>query len=410
MRRLIVLALLLFPLVASADYRERRERLAASLDANTSVALLFGSEEEDDSFRQNDDFYYLTGWNEPGAALLIVPARDGRPYAETLFLPERNASIEQWTGARVTASSPDARVRTGFERVLPLGALRDEIVRVLPRAPSIYTHAEAASIPLRWLRRANAFPRYTSFENAATRIAALRLIKDADELATIRKAVNATVNAHAAASRAIRPGATENEIAGLIEYEFRRAGCEGRAFPSIVGSGRNSTVLHYNENSGTLDAGDVVVIDVGAECSRYAADVTRTYPVSGRFTPRQREIYDIVLAAQQAAVNAFKSGVSTIGRTAENSLYKVAYDYINTHGKDRNGQPLGQYFIHGLSHYVGLAVHDAGSPSAPLMPGAVFTIEPGIYIPEERIGVRIEDTYRVREDGTLECLSCAASK
>ncbi|HEX6177176.1 MAG TPA: Xaa-Pro peptidase family protein [Thermoanaerobaculia bacterium] len=410
MRRFVVIALLLFPLFASADYRARRERLAARLDANTSVALVFGSEEEDDSFRQNDDFYYLTGWNEPGAALLIAPAREGRPYEEILFLPDRNVSLEQWTGGRVTASSTDARGKTGFDRVLPLDALRDELVRVLPPRPTIHTQPEDASVPLRWLRRANAFPRYTTYESVATPIGALRLIKDGDEIALIRKAVNATVSAHNAASRALRAGATENEIAGLIEYEFRRAGCEGRAFPSIVGSGRNSTVLHYNENSGTLAAGDVVVIDIGAECSRYAADVTRTYPVGGRFTPRQREIYDIVLAAQQAAVDAFKSGVSTIGRASENSLYKVAYEYINTHGKDQKGQPLGQYFIHGLSHYVGLAVHDAGSTSAPLLPGAVFTIEPGIYIPEERIGVRIEDTYRVREDGTLECMSCAAPK
>ena len=132
--------------------------------------------------------------------------------------------------------------------------------------------------------------------------------------------------------------------------------------------------------------------------------------IGGHFSPRQREIYDIVLGAQQAAINAFKPGVSTFARTSANTIYKVAYDYIDTHGKDLHGQSLGRYFIHGLSHYVGLDVHDPGDTSRPLQPGMVFTIEPGIYIPEESLGVRIEDTFRVRADGTLECMSCGAPK
>lgn len=394
-------------------YRGRRERLAAKLDANSAVVLLFGNEEENDSFVQNDDFYYLTGWNEPGAALLIAPALEGRPYTEILFLPARNTSIEQWTGPRVTAESANAAEATGFARVEALDRLRDELVRLLRPRPAIHTDTSPdgpSTMPLRWLGRANAFPRYTSYADARPLIAELRLTKDAGEIAFIRKAVDAAVAGHRAALRAIRPGMTENEMAGLIEYEFRRAGCQGTSFPTIVGSGRNSTILHYSENSGVLADGDVVVMDIGAECSRYTSDVTRTLPVNGRFTPRQREIYEIVLGAQQAAADAFRSGVSTLSRGGENSLHRVAYDYINRHGKDRNGQPLGQYFMHGLGHYVGLDVHDAGSYSVPLGPGAVFTIEPGIYIAEEKIGVRIEDTYLVREDGTLECLSCGAPK
>jgi Xaa-Pro aminopeptidase len=133
----------------------------------------------------------------------------------------------------------------------------------------------------------------------------------------------------------------------------------------------------------------------------YASDITRTLPISGKFTPRQREIYDIVLGAQQAAVAAFQSGKSTLRRGSPNSLYQVAYDYINTHGKDLHGQPLGQYFIHGLSHFVGLNVHDAGDYDIPIGPGAVFTIEPGIYIPEEKLGVRIEDIVYVDTGGKL---------
>jgi Xaa-Pro aminopeptidase len=177
-----------------------------------------------------------------------------------------------------------------------------------------------------------------------------------------------------------------------------------------VGAGFNSTVLHYSADSAPIRDGDVVVIDVAGEYSMYASDITRTLPANGRFTPRQREIYDIVLGAQQAAIAAFQAGKSTLGRDAPNSLYKVAYDYINTHGRDKQGKPLGQYFIHGLGHHVGLNVHDANDANAPLDKGMVFTIEPGIYIPEENLGVRIEDDFHVGEDGKLECLSCAVPK
>ena len=143
------------------------------------------------------------------------------------------------------------------------------------------------------------------------------------------------------------------------------------------------------------------MIDAAGEYSMYASDITRTLPATGKFTPRQREIYDIVLGAQQAAMGAFQSGKSTLSRDGANTLYKVAYDYINTHGKDLHGGPLGKYFIHGLSHYIGLAVHDDGDYGVPLGPGAAFTIEPGIYIPAEKLGVRIEDDFYVDPSGKL---------
>jgi Xaa-Pro aminopeptidase len=168
-----------------------------------------------------------------------------------------------------------------------------------------------------------------------------------------------------------------------------------------VGSGANSTVLHYSEDSATVQDGDVVVIDVGCDYSHYITDITRTLPANGNFTPRQREIYNVVLGAQQAAIQRFKAGKSTLGREGAYSLYNAAYDYINTHGKDREGRSLGQYFIHGLGHHVGLDVHDVAEPGHTLDPGMVFTIEPGIYIPEEKIGIRIEDMFYVASDGSL---------
>ena len=183
-----------------------------------------------------------------------------------------------------------------------------------------------------------------------------------------------------------------------MQYEFEKRGCERPAYSPIVGSGLNSTVLHYSEDSGTAQAGDVVVIDVAGEYAGYAADITRTLPATGKFTARQREIYDIVLGAQKAAATAFVAGNSKL--IGSDSLYTVAKDYINAHGKDLHGEPLGKYFIHGLGHQVGLAVHDADN-RAPLDKGMVFTIEPGIYIPEEKLGVRIEDMFWVDENGKL---------
>jgi Xaa-Pro aminopeptidase len=201
--------------------------------------------------------------------------------------------------------------------------------------------------------------------------------------------------------RTVKPGVTEREVSALMQYEWGKRGCERPAYAPIVGSGFNSTVLHYSDDSGTMQSGDLVVIDAAGEYSMYASDITRTLPVSGKFTARQREIYDIVLGAQQAAAAAFRSGKSYLRRDRPDSLHDVAYNYINTHGKDLHGEPLGKYFIHGLGHYVGLNVHDAGDYDVPLGPGAVFTLEPGIYIPEEKLGVRIEDTLYVDQDGKL---------
>jgi Xaa-Pro aminopeptidase len=164
-------------------------------------------------------------------------------------------------------------------------------------------------------------------------------------------------------------------------------------------------VLHYSENSRRIEDGDVVLMDVAGEYAMYASDITRTVPANGHFTARQREIYNIVLGAQRAAMQAVVAGTTTLGGNGADSLYTVAYEYINSHGKDLHGEPLGQYFIHGLGHRVGLEVHDVGS--GPLEPGDVFTVEPGIYLPEEKLGVRIEDIVMLDEKGKLVNLTAA---
>jgi Xaa-Pro aminopeptidase len=400
----------------NADYRARREALAKKA---SGIVVLFAPLEAADEvygFRQEDNFFYLSGVTEPGAALLIVSPAEAkadspaRSYAEILFLPPRNLTQEKWIGPKLGPENPDATKITGFDRVEQIGKLPDEVARFISGAfPSIYTDVpaqgeSASTIALAFVKRTNAM---LSYQDLKPMLSSLRTSKDPDEVGLIRKAVDTSVAAHLAALKAVKPSVNEREISALMQYEWGRRGCERPAYAPIVGSGIHSTVLHYSDDSAAMKSGDVVVIDAAGEYSMYAADITRTLPVSGHFSARQREIYDIVLGAQQAAVAAFQSGKSSISRNGANSLYQVAYDYINTHGRDLHGQPLGQYFIHGLGHYLGLNVHDPGDYNVPLGPGMVFTIEPGIYIPEESLGVRIEDDFYVDKDGKLIDLSRA---
>jgi len=376
---------------------------------------LFASDEAEGpndlyGYRPDDNFFYLSGWSEPGAALLIMAGSTtaDNAYTEILFLPNHNPSQEKWTGPKLGPENPDAGKITGFDRVEVIDNLRADLVHLLPtERVTIYTDVPSgdetsnSTAPLAWLNRANSFPVGVSFRDVRPILSFLRTFKDAREIERIRQATDASMAAHFAAMHTVKAGVTEREISALMQYEWGKRGCERPAYAPIVGSGFNSTVLHYSADSGTMQAGDLVVIDAAGEYSMYASDITRTLPASGKFTARQREIYDIVLGAQQAAAVAFLSGKSRLRRNQPDSLQDVAYNYINSHGKDLHGEPLGKYFIHGLGHYVGLNVHDPGDYDIPLGPGAVFTLEPGIYIPEEKLGVRIEDILYVDQSGRL---------
>jgi len=390
MRPLAALALALFPLHAEGishdEFRARRAELRKSLDG---VLVLIGNRESDDlrlDFLQETNFLYLSGWHEPGAAMMLTRNE------EILFLPERNIRQETFTGRRLGPADPDAPEKTGFAKVLPRSAIETTFMRLLESSSNVYTIPNQGDA-----QKLAALAPLHENQSAVLPIARLRMVKSPAEIELLTKAADATVAAHLAAWKMIRPGEYEYQVAGVMLGEYYARGCEGNAYSPIVGSGPNSTILHYSANRRRMDSGELLLMDVGAECGDYAADVTRTVPVNGKFTARQREIYEIVLGAQKAAIAAIKPGIRMRG---EKSLNQIATDYINSHGKDLHGEPLGKYFTHGLSHHVGLDVHDPNDPNATLKAGMVITIEPGIYIPEENIGVRIEDTVLVTETGS----------
>jgi Xaa-Pro aminopeptidase len=394
-------------------FHERRARLIRDTGGD-GLVVLYGYGDADvaasvTSFRQNEQFYYLTGWNEPEAIMLLAPKAHA-PGAEAvlgkeiLYIPSHNRREEKWTGPKLAPEDVDASARTGFLTVRDTSKFASDLQEALKGFSKIYTELTPQPesgedyFQAEMVKKLRDMAPQASLDDMRRTLGHMRAVKSPGEIDLIRKAIEASVDAHLAAMKAVKPGMWEYQIAALMQYTFEREGCEWPSYPPIVGSGFFSTVLHYDEDSKRMEDGDVVVMDVAGSYGGYASDITRTLPVNGHFTPRQREIYEIVLGAQNTALAAAKPG-SYMGRHGAKGLYELAYDYINTHGKDLHGQPLGQYFIHGLSHPIGLNVHDPLDYNQELTPGMVITMEPGIYIPEEEIGVRIEDDILITADG-----------
>ena len=397
----------------NSSYAARRAKLASEVDAPILLWGLTGREEFSMAyvFEQENNFYYLTGHNEEGAGLIILPSQkngtnpaSGNGPQEMLFLPPKNPEQEKWNGFRMSPSDPGIQARTGFDTVLPFPDMRATLERLAKIYSSIYTilpyEKEIGGYPhekqvVDWIH--SAVPQL-NLKDIRPKIEALREIKSPGEIDFLSQAIELSLDAHLAAMRMMRPGLHEYQIAAKMVEVHAMGGSEAEGYAPIVGAGPNSTTLHYDKLARKIEDGDIVVIDVGAQYSGYSADITRTLPANGKYTPRQREIYDIVLGAQNAAIAALKPGMNYCERGPK-SVYKIAYDYINNHGKDLHGKSLGRYFIHGLGHDIGLDVHDPGDYCKPFEPGMVVTIEPGIYIPEENLGVRIEDDFLITDTG-----------
>jgi len=397
------------------DFHARRTHLAEKL--NGGIAVLFAAFEPRSmlvAFRQDSDFYYLTGWNQPGAALLIQDKTSERPYREVLFLPTRNLRNEQFTGVKLDAATPNAAVLAHVDEVQPMAELPSALSKMASEDRTVLTKisgqtdSQAAQALVTWVATILGTDNRPPLADVSKPISELRAFKDPIELQLLSHAAKVSAIAQAGLRKVVDAGTTERAVAAVFTESIMKQGCARPSYPPIVGSGANSTVLHYEEDSGTMQAGDVVVVDAAAECSMYASDITRTLPVSGKFTPRQQEVYNIVRGAQQAAIDAFVAGTSRINDPKHrypDSLDTIAFNYMNAHGKDLHGEPIGKYFIHGIGHSVGIDVHDPWDYTKPIEKGMVFTIEPGIYIPEEKIGVRIEDTFYVTHEGKLVSLS-----
>jgi Xaa-Pro aminopeptidase len=349
---------------------ERREALLDRIGSGVAVVRsgkprsLERDFPQDSHYREDNDFFYLTGLEAPGGSLVLIGRKNG-PDSTILYLPERESATEQWTGSTL-GPGPEASRLSGVTEVRDASRAETEIDRM---------ESGRERLPVR---------------DAAAAVAAVRQIKDLEEIRRLREAVAITGEGLRAAMRAARPGMYEYELEALLEHEFRRRGAERLGFPSIVGSGPNATILHYDENRRQTRPGELIVLDVGAEYGYYAADITRTIPVSGRFDPRQRRLYDLVLGAQQAAIDAVRPGTDFA------TLNRIAREYMRQHsGNLCGGTGCDRYFVHGLSHWLGMNVHDVGSFARRLEPGMVFTIEPGIYLPEEGLGIRIEDDILV---------------
>jgi Xaa-Pro aminopeptidase len=382
--------------ISAEEYRARREKVRQEIGPQT-LFVLRGPDESHGGgpFRQDSNLYYLTGVEEPGIVLLLDPSG---PQKEVLFLPERNLRRERWEGPRLYPGK-EAERATGIRHTRPLSEYEGILKRRLSGKKTFYFNHRRVppekDVPgdLEIVRRIQERATVSGKDPLQLKhprpiLTALRQVKSSGEIALLRQAVAITGEGLREAMRSVEPGMYEYQAQAILEYVFKRNGSKRPGFSSIVGSGPNSCVLHYRKNDRKMESGDLLLMDVGAEYGHYTADITRTIPVSGKFTPRQREIYQIVLRAQEAAFEKVRPG-STVG-----AVHGAARKVIQKAG-------YGKHFLHSTSHWLGLDVHDPGVPGRKLEPGMVLTVEPGIYIVDENLGVRIEDDLLVTEEGYL---------
>ena len=413
------------------EYKQRRALLLAKMEPN-SVAIFKArdvsvrSNDVNYLYRQESNFHYLTGCDEPRSYLLLCPEGvqvDSMTKANEVFFirPKTHSAAGESLGLE------GAKSELGFQVTLQNTDLLSFAKRALAGKKILYyfrSVPDVASDPL--LEKRTILSREVKNELQAalpglemkmlySQLGEMRSIKSPTENALIQKAIDATITAHLEAMKSCEPGMYEYEIQAVIEYCFTKNGAEYQGFPSIVGSGPNSCILHYEANRRKMQDGDVVVMDIGAEYQGYSADVTRTIPVNGKFSPAQREIYEIVLKANEESIKEFKPG--NLASAPSQKAFDIIADGLMKLGIIKTKDDARMYYTHGLSHHIGLDVHDVGSYGKPYAPGMILTDEPGIYIAEGSpcdkkywdIGVRIEDDVLITADGNR-VLSAGAPK
>ena len=419
------------------QFTERRKRLLEQITDGAIIIpaghLSTRNHDVDFEFRQQSAFWYITGFDEPDAVAVLRPG-NSEPY--TLFVLPRDPKLETWTGLRAGVEA--AKERFGADAAYSTADLETELPKLIAEYEIVYyaigtdQKLDAFLAELAVKRRKTA-PRgdkaLTALVDPMPVIDQMRLIKSAVEIECLQKAIDITVDGFEAALSMAAPGVHEFEVQAHMEAEFRRLGSPRNGYPSIVASGEHSCILHYISNRDRMNDGDLLLIDAGAEYDFYSADITRTWPVNGKFTPEQRNIYELVLAANEAGIAVAKPGneAMDVHDTALRVLTQGLVDLGVLNGEidkiitDRGFLP---YYMHGTSHWLGLDVHDSGiyrtggrtGPSIKLEPGMVLTVEPGLYFgpfaeeaPErfKGIGIRIEDDVLITDDGNRVMTSAA---
>ena len=389
----------------TADFKKRRElfekKLAKDAEGRPFLALIHsGKPGKLDRFSPDPCFYYFTGVECQEASYLVF--NDGKKSSEALFLPPSNPIKARWEGGELpsgaldTYGEPDAvrkktMKETGFGTILSNYGIQEFLEKSLDMLSFVYLDFSGSAgctcaFPYEFREKLSKARPNIVFKNVRDIVVSLRNVKDAFEVSKIRESIDIAIEAQDAIMEFLTPGLHEYEIEAIVKYIFTLRGGQGEAFATIIGAGKNSTVLHYNKNRKKIEKNDMVVCDLGVRKDYYCSDLTRTYPASGKFSKAQIKYYEIVLEAQELSFRKAKAGVAIA------DINKAVAELYKKKGVDK-------FNFHGVSHHLGIETHDGGTLDAPLQEGAVITIEPGLYYQKENIGVRIEDDILIRKNG-----------
>ena len=409
--------------IESKTYIQNREKLKKQLKPN-SVAIFFSNDlmpksaDAFHAFHQNPDLFWLTGVDQEESILIIFPDALNNDWKEILFVRETNETIAIWEGAKLTKQQATevSGIKTvlwakDFERMLPAILFQAENIYLNTNEHTRYS-SPADYTDLRFLRKIKEqFPLH-KYERLAPIMHRLRAVKSEQEIAQIKQACEITKKGFERILKFVKPGVMEYEIEAELTHEFIRNRSRGHAYEPIIASGANACVLHYVANDQPCKDGDVILLDFGAEYANYASDLTRCIPVNGRFTKRQRQVYDAVLRVMKAARqmlrpgNILKDYHEAVGHIMEKELVELGLISMEDIRKQDPAWPAyKKYFMHGTSHFLGLNVHDVGNWYLPMQEGMVFTCEPGIYILEEGLGIRLENDILVSHEGPVDLMA-----
>lgn len=405
-----------------ALFIQNRKRFIARMEKN--AIAIFNSNDEFPAngdallpFKQNSDLYWLTGIEQEDSMLILFPGNPDKKYREVLVLVRPNELKEKWDGRRLRAA--EARAISGISTIVWLDSLDGLLQPWIHLADSIYLNTnendrKANTVPVRDYRYAQEmrlrYPLHT-YRRSARLLKDLRAVKTPLEIEVMQQAMNITEKTFRRLLSFIRPGVMEYEIEAEIFHEFLRNRATGPAYRSIVASGDSARTLHYVSNNKECKDGELVLMDFGAEYGGYCADLTRTVPVNGKFTKRQKEVYNACLHLHRYAASVLKPGITIteytekVGEEATRQFLKIGLlNKTDIKNEDRENRAYRKYLYHGISHHLGLDVHDLGTRTAPVQAGMVFTVEPGIYIEEEQMGIRIENNFWITKNGNKDLM------